>query len=159
MKYRPGFEPEKSAAPWVGKRVEARIDSGWGMKRGYFGTVKETVDEPAEYGWFYLIPDNGTYPEGILAHTAEFYSPAETEGKERKPMFSVKQKREIADAVQKILRATAHPELPTGEIQFQLYVKGAEDWSFSDIKNNGAVPHPTVNIHNEMQDPRGAKKN
>ena len=30
-------------------------------------------------------------------------------------MFSVRQKREIADAVQKILRATNHPELPAGE--------------------------------------------
>ena len=33
-------------------------------------------------------------------------------------MFSIRQKREIADAVQKILRATSHPELPVGEIPF-----------------------------------------
>ena len=33
-------------------------------------------------------------------------------------MFSVRQKREIAEKVQKILRETNHPELPDGEIQF-----------------------------------------
>lgn len=40
-------------------------------------------------------------------------------------MFSIRQKREIADAVQAVLRATNHPELPTGEIQFKLHVDGA----------------------------------
>lgn len=41
-------------------------------------------------------------------------------------MFSVRQKREIADKVQQILRETNHPELPEGEIQFHLHVAGAE---------------------------------
>ena len=67
-------------------------------------------------------------------------------------MFSVRQKREISDAVQKVLRETNHPELPSGEIQFELHVKGAADWSWADIKNNGAVLTPGVNIHNELQD-------
>lgn len=31
-------------------------------------------------------------------------------------MFSLRQKREISEAVQKILRNTNHPELPKGEI-------------------------------------------
>lgn len=66
-------------------------------------------------------------------------------------MFSVQQKRDIADAVQKILRATNHPELPTGEIQFTLHVEGAEDWSWADIANNGAVKNPGVNPWNELQ--------
>lgn len=70
-------------------------------------------------------------------------------------MFSVRQKREIADAVQKILRDTNHPELPTGEIQFQLHVNGAEDWSWARIHNNGNVPNPDVNPHNELQDSTG----
>jgi hypothetical protein len=69
-------------------------------------------------------------------------------------MFSVKQKREIADKVQQILRETGHPELPNGEIQFQLHVNGAEGWSWADIRNNGAIPIPGVNPHNEAQDPR-----
>ncbi len=67
-------------------------------------------------------------------------------------MFSVKQKREIAAAVQKILRATDHPELPAGEVSFKLYVYGAENWSWADIRNNGAVRTPSVNPHNEAQD-------
>ena len=64
-------------------------------------------------------------------------------------MFSVQQKREISDAVQKILRSTMHPELPpTGEVTFSLKVLGAESWSYADIKNNGAVGDPGVNPHN-----------
>lgn len=58
-------------------------------------------------------------------------------------MFSHRQKREIADAVQKVLRDTNHPELPAGEIQFSLHVDGAEDWSWADIKNNGSGPSLT----------------
>lgn len=44
-------------------------------------------------------------------------------------MFSVRQKREIAEAVQGILRATGHPELPKEEIRFRLYVDGEEAMS------------------------------
>lgn len=69
-------------------------------------------------------------------------------------MFSVQQKREIADAVQKILRSTNHPELPEGEIKFTLSVLGAESWSWAIINNNGAVKNPGVNGWNEAQDPR-----
>lgn len=72
-------------------------------------------------------------------------------------MFSIQQKREISEAVQKILRKTNHPELPKGEIQFQLHVDGAEDWSWADIENNGAVTHPDVNPWNEQQDTRKIK--
>lgn len=68
-------------------------------------------------------------------------------------MFSIAQKREIADKVQKILRETNHPELPPGEISFLLHVNGAEDWSWTDIRNNGAVTNPSVNPWNEKQDP------
>jgi len=66
-------------------------------------------------------------------------------------MFSVQQKRTIADKVQQILRDTGHPELPAGEISFHLHVDGAESWSWADIKNNGAVTHPSVNPWNERQ--------
>ena len=67
-------------------------------------------------------------------------------------MFSVAQKRDIADAIQKILRATDHPELPPEgeEIRFRIHVHGAEDWSWADIQNNGAVGSPGVNPHNEL---------
>ena len=66
-------------------------------------------------------------------------------------MFSVKQKRDISEAVQRILRDTRHPELPKGEIQFSLHVDGAETWSWADIRNNGAVKNPGVNPWNERQ--------
>ncbi len=69
-------------------------------------------------------------------------------------MFSIRQKREIAEQVQAILRATNHPELPEDEIQFSLHVAGAESWSWADIRNNGDVLTPSVNPHNELQDPR-----
>ncbi len=66
-------------------------------------------------------------------------------------MFSVMQKRDISDAVQKILRATRHPELPeVDEIQFTLHVDGNESWSWADIKNNGSVGTPGMNPHNEL---------
>ena len=70
-------------------------------------------------------------------------------------MFSVSQKHAIAVAVQEILRDTDHPELPPKgqEIQFHLHVDGAEAWSWADIQNNGTVPNPSVNPHNEAQDP------
>jgi hypothetical protein len=66
-------------------------------------------------------------------------------------MFSVAQKRHIADEIQQILRETAHPELPEGEIQFTLHVDGAESWSWADIRNNGAVANPGINLWNEAQ--------
>lgn len=66
-------------------------------------------------------------------------------------MFSVAQKRDIAEKVQQLLRDTGHPELPEGEIQFRLVIQGAESWSWADIRNNGAVPNPTVNPFNEAQ--------
>lgn len=66
-------------------------------------------------------------------------------------MFSVAQKRQIAEKVQQILRETNHPELPTGEIQFSLHVEGAESWSWADIVNNGRVTNPGVNPWNEKQ--------
>ena len=65
-------------------------------------------------------------------------------------MFSVAEKRKIANEIQKILRETNHPELPSGEIAFSLHVDGAESWSWAEIRNNGAVTSPGVNPWNEM---------
>ncbi len=68
-------------------------------------------------------------------------------------MFSVRQKRDIAEQIQQILKNTNHPELPKGEeIQFSLHVDGAESWSWADIKNNGVVSLPSINSWNEVQD-------
>ena len=65
-------------------------------------------------------------------------------------MFSLRQKRELADAIQNLLRDTGHPELPAGEIEFSIHVKGATVMSWADIRNNGAVLDPGVNPHNEI---------
>ena len=64
-------------------------------------------------------------------------------------MFSMTQKREIAEKIQQILKETNHPELPPGEISFRLHVNDAESWSWADIKNNGSVTNPSINPHNE----------
>ena len=69
-------------------------------------------------------------------------------------MFSVRQKQEIAAAIQRVLRDTKHPELPEGEIRFEIHVCGATTMSWADIQNNGAVADPEMNLHNEEQDPR-----
>lgn len=66
-------------------------------------------------------------------------------------MFSVRQKRAIAEAIQEILRETENPELPQGEIKFSLHVAGKHSWSWADIRNNGAVSIPDVNDWNERQ--------
>ena len=67
-------------------------------------------------------------------------------------MFSVQQKRDISYKIQNILRETQHPELPEGEIQFNIHISGAEHWSWADIRNNGAVENPGINPWNELQD-------
>lgn len=74
-------------------------------------------------------------------------------------MFSVKQKREISEKIQAVLRETKHPELPDSEIQFKLHVFGAETWSWADIRNNGAIKNPSVNPHNEAQDKKNGEQN
>ncbi len=51
-------------------------------------------------------------------------------------MFSVKQKREIADKVQQILRETEHPELSEDKIKFTLFVQGVDSESWAYIVGN-----------------------
>lgn len=69
-------------------------------------------------------------------------------------MFSVQQKREISNAVQKILRSTNHVELPNHEITFMLHVEGAETWSYADIRNNGSIENPSISFWNELMGKR-----
>lgn len=68
----------------------------------------------------------------------------QTTNSEVNVMFSVKQKREISEAVQRILRETGHDELPkTGEIRFTLIVEGPKSRAWANIRNNGAVDTPS----------------
>lgn len=73
-------------------------------------------------------------------------------------MFSVKEKREISERVQEILRQTGHPELPKTEIRFRLHVNGAQAWSWADIENNSAINNPSRNPWNEQQDAQNVNK-
>ena len=67
-------------------------------------------------------------------------------------MFSVAQKRQIAEAVEKVLLDLHHPEMPTEKPRFRLHVDGAESWSWADIEPNWTFDddhRPGVNPHNE----------
>lgn len=67
-------------------------------------------------------------------------------------MFSVRQKLDISEKLQQVLRETNHPELPEGEITFFLHIEGSSQFSCADIKNNGAVSAPEKNPWNELHD-------
>jgi len=73
-------------------------------------------------------------------------------------VFSIRQKREISDKIQAILRETNHPELPDGEIMFSLHIHGVESWYWAVIRNNGSVTNPTINPWNERQDVNSSEK-
>lgn len=51
-------------------------------------------------------------------------------------MFSITEKRKIAEAVEKLILALDHPEMPKSKPSFRLHIDGAESWSFADIEPN-----------------------
>ena len=51
-------------------------------------------------------------------------------------MFSVEEKRRIAEVVEIALLDIKHPEMPEEKPKFELHVNGKEDWSFADIEPN-----------------------
>jgi hypothetical protein len=65
-------------------------------------------------------------------------------------MLSPEMKRHLATKIQRLLQNIVDDELPEGEIQFILHVDGEEDWSWANIRNNGAshIPVPNVLIQN-----------
>jgi len=69
-------------------------------------------------------------------------------------MFSIREKRIISQKIQEAIKATKHPELPEGEVTFEIRIEGATGWSWAVIKNNGAVENPGINAnpHNEAMD-------
>ena len=67
-------------------------------------------------------------------------------------MFSMEQKRQIAEGVEKIVLGFKHPEMPTEKPRFSLHVDGKESWSFADIQPNWMFDDankPGVNPWNE----------
>ena len=68
-------------------------------------------------------------------------------------MFSVDQKRQIAEAVEKVLLDFHHPEMPITKPKFHLHVEGAESWSWAEIEPNWVFDNdhkPGVNLWNEQ---------
>ena len=51
-------------------------------------------------------------------------------------MFSMAEKRKIAEAVEKVLLEIGHHEMPTECPKFKLHVDGKESWSWADIEPN-----------------------
>lgn len=51
-------------------------------------------------------------------------------------MFSMKEKRYIAEQLEKILLGLNHPEMPKEMVNFKLHVDGEEEWSWADIVPN-----------------------
>lgn len=72
-------------------------------------------------------------------------------------MFSVRQKQEIAAAVEKILLDVNHPEMPKEKPVFKLHIDGKESYSWADIEPNWAYDDKEfgMNPWNEMQDYKG----
>lgn len=68
-------------------------------------------------------------------------------------MFSVAQKRQISEAVEKAILAIGHPEMPAEKPKFKLHIDGKESWSYADIEPNWVYDdkEPGVNPWNEAQ--------
>ena len=61
-------------------------------------------------------------------------------------MFSVAEKRFLAETIESALLSLKHPEMPTEQLSFALHVDGKEKWSWADIDPNwvheGSNPNP-----------------
>ena len=68
-------------------------------------------------------------------------------------MFSMEQKRKIAEVIEKALLDLKHPEMPISRPKFKLHVDGKEDWSWADIEPNwifdDKLKEPVINPFNE----------
>lgn len=68
-------------------------------------------------------------------------------------MFSVAEKKKIAEGVEKILLELDHPEMPKEKPVFKLHVDGKESWSWADIEPNwkyGDDNPPNISPWNEV---------
>jgi len=62
-------------------------------------------------------------------------------------MFSVIEKKYIADSIEKILLELNHPEMPKDKLKFTLQVDGKESWSWADIEPNWIFDNKKVSIN------------
>ena len=51
-------------------------------------------------------------------------------------MFSMQEKKHIAEEIEKLLLKLNHPEMPKEKPIFHLHIYGKESWSWADIKPN-----------------------
>ncbi len=68
-------------------------------------------------------------------------------------MFSMQEKKHIADEIEKLLIGLNHPEMPKEKSTFHLHVDGKESWSWADIKPNWTFSQenrPGMNPFNEI---------
>ena len=67
-------------------------------------------------------------------------------------MFSLKEKSQIASAVEKVLLEIKHTEKPARKKKFKLHIKVKESWSWADIEPNWTYNEnnkPTTTMWNE----------
>ena len=77
-------------------------------------------------------------------------------------MFSVSEKKQIAEGIEKLLLSFNHPEMPDEKPIFKIHIDGKESWSWADIEPNWKYDDnnpPGINPWNEvarenMGDPR-----
>ena len=69
-------------------------------------------------------------------------------------MFSIAEKRKIADEIEKFLLSLRHPEMPTEKPKFKIHIDGKESWSWADIEPNWVFDDgekiPQINPFNEI---------
>lgn len=67
-------------------------------------------------------------------------------------MFSVAEKKLIAQKLEELILSLKHPEMPTEKPNFTLHIYGKEPWSFADISPNWTFEKtaPSVNPWNEV---------
>ncbi len=51
-------------------------------------------------------------------------------------MFSITEKKKIANEIEKLLLSFNHPEMPTEKPNFKIHIDGKESWSWADIEPN-----------------------
>lgn len=51
-------------------------------------------------------------------------------------MFSIAEKRKIAEVIEKTLLKLNHPEMPKKKPMFHIRIEGKAEWSFADIEPN-----------------------
>jgi len=51
-------------------------------------------------------------------------------------MFSIAEKKKIAEGVEALLLSFNHSEMPTEKVRFELHIEGKEAWSWANIRPN-----------------------